>query len=58
MVFIGYDRYNVIVRGLRGTKLSFSKAVMFIIITWVYVTSAAVLPFFGWGAYALGESAH
>lgn len=51
LVFISYDRYNVIVHGVGGKPLTWGKAWAFAIICWVYGTGWAVPPLFGWGAY-------
>jgi len=52
MILIGYDRYNVIVKGFSGVKITKGKAAFFLLILWVYTIGVCVPPFFGWGAYA------
>lgn len=53
MVMIGFDRYNVIVKGLKATKISKGMALGMIIVVWVYAICASMPPFFGWGHYGL-----
>jgi len=53
MVVIGYDRYNVIVKGFNGVKLTKGKATIILIIIWIYSTALTATPFFGWGKFAL-----
>jgi len=56
MVVIGFDRYNVIVKGFTGTKITAGKATILLLIIWVYSTLGSLPPFiFGWGGYALGK---
>ncbi len=55
MVFIGYDRYNVIVKGIKGFKMSPCVAGCIIAFTWAYSIGVCSPPFFGWGGYALGK---
>ena len=56
MVVIGYDRFNVIVKGLNGQKITVGKALIALIVIWAYSILAACPPFFfGWGGYALGK---
>ena len=54
MVVIGYDRYNVIVKGFKGTKITFGKAALILLFVWVYAVLGCTPPFMGWGGYALG----
>ena len=56
LVVIGYDRYNVIVKGMNGFKMSYVVAIPLLAIVWIYSIAASVPPFFGWGGYALGTS--
>ncbi|XP_064084728.1 rhodopsin-like [Macrobrachium nipponense] len=51
MVWITLDRYNVIVKGVSGTPLSNSGAVMRIGGTWVASIAWCLPPFFGWNRY-------
>ncbi|KAA0204025.1 MWS opsin, partial [Hyalella azteca] len=51
LVFISYDRYNVIVKGVGGKPLSFGKAMMCLVFVWGYATAISLPPFFGWGRY-------
>ena len=55
MVVIGYDRYNVIVKGFKGTKITFGKAAIILILVWLYAALGCCPPFLGWGGYALGN---
>ena len=55
MVVIGYDRYNVIVKGFNGVKITACKAAAILLVIWVYSCAICMPPFFGWGGYALGN---
>ena len=48
MVVIGYDRYNVIVKGFKGTKITFGKAAIILIFVWLYAALGCCPPFLGW----------
>ncbi|XP_023330327.1 compound eye opsin BCRH1 [Eurytemora carolleeae] len=52
MVVIGYDRYNVIVKGFSGVKISAGKAAAIITLLWTYCIVVCCPPFIGWGGYA------
>lgn len=51
MVVIGYDRYNVIVKGFSGVKITAGKAFIMLVLIWGYSTVVSMMPFFGWGGY-------
>jgi len=51
LVFISYDRYNVIVNGVAGQPLTKGKALCFILFAWAYAIGWSIPPFFGWGKY-------
>jgi len=51
LVFITYDRYNVIVNGVSGAPLSFTKAMAMVAFIWVNAVVTSLAPFFGWGSY-------
>ena len=51
MTMIAFDRYNVIVKGLSATPLTFAGAVLRILFVWVSVTIWTILPLFGWNRY-------
>lgn len=54
MVVIGYDRYNVIVKGLNGVKMTMGKALGIVIFIWVYVVFVSALPLMDiWGGYSV-----
>jgi hypothetical protein len=55
MVVIGFDRYNVIVKGFSGTKITGGRAAGILVILWAYSIIGCFPPFLGWGGYALGE---
>ena len=55
MLIIGYDRYNVIVKGFNGTKITSGMAFGMIFAAWVYAFCVCTPPFIGWGNYALGK---
>ena len=54
MVAIGWDRYNVIVKGLKAAKLTYLKAIFIVLGIWIYALVGCLPPFLGWGNYALG----
>ena len=54
MLVIGYDRYNVIVKGFNGVKMTYGKALGIILCIWIYSVAVCMPPFLGWGKYALG----
>ena len=52
MVVIGYDRYNVIVKGLSGTKINGGKAMAIILAVWGYAIAISLPPLMDmWGGY-------
>jgi len=51
MVVIGYDRYNVIVKGIGGAKITPGKAFIALVFIWGYASLVSATPFFGWGGY-------
>jgi len=53
MLIIGYDRYNVIVKGFNGTKITQGMAIGLIAASWVYSIIICGMPFIGWGSYSL-----
>jgi len=54
MVVIGYDRYNVIVKGFSGVKITMAKALGIVLAIWVYTISVSLPGLFGvWGGYAV-----
>ncbi|XP_023339009.1 compound eye opsin BCRH1 [Eurytemora carolleeae] len=53
MIMIGYDRYNVIVKGLSAKKITKMKAFLMISTVWIYAILSTSGPFLGWGAYSL-----
>ena len=55
MVVIGYDRFNVIVCGFKGVKITFTNALAILLFVWLYGIIGSIPPFFGWGDYALGK---
>jgi r-opsin len=55
MVAIGYDRYNVIVKGFSGTKITSGKAAIIITAIWIYGVLGCCPSFWGWGGYKLGN---
>ena len=55
MVAIGFDRYNVIVKGFAGTKITAAKAAAIITAIWIYGILGCCPPFWGWGGYKLGN---
>lgn len=55
MVVIGYDRYNVIVKGFNGTKITPLMAFFILLAVWVYSVGVCIPPFLGWGGYMMGK---
>jgi r-opsin len=55
MVVIGFDRYNVIVKGFSGAKITGGKAAGILFVIWTYSILGCFPPFVGWGGYALGK---
>jgi len=54
MVVIGWDRYNVIVKGFNGVKISSGMAYGIIALVVAYSVGVSATPFFSdWGNYAL-----
>ena len=53
MVAIGYDRYNVIVKGFSGKKITPTVAFFTIVGIWCYACAVCCPPFLGWGGYKL-----
>ena len=51
MVVIGYDRYNVIVKGFSGKKISPGMAASILGVIWGYSVLICCAPFAGWGDY-------
>ena len=53
LVFISYDRFNVIVRGFNAKPLTYCRVFTFLLIIWIYASFWAVGPLVGYGTYAL-----
>ena len=60
LTMISLDRYNVIVKGMSGTPLTFQKSVIMIMFAWVWSFVWSVFPLLGsmgasigWGLYAM-----
>lgn len=51
MAVIAYDRYNVIVKGMSGTRMTSKKATILIACCWTYATVWSIMPYFGFGRY-------
>ena len=52
-----FFRYNVIVKGFNGQKITAGKAIGFILVCWIFAIVIESLPFVGWGKYGLGKNA-
>ncbi|CAL4138668.1 unnamed protein product, partial [Meganyctiphanes norvegica] len=52
LAMISADRCNIICRCLVGAYLTRRKALVMVLTTWTIAITAALPPFFGWGAYA------
>lgn len=56
MVVVGYDRWNVIVKGLNGQKITKGHALIALVGIWAYSILGATAPFYAnWGGYGLGK---
>ncbi|CAG7722549.1 unnamed protein product [Allacma fusca] len=53
LVFISYDRYNVVVKGMGGKPLTYRRAMAFLTLIWSFATFWSVGPLVGYGSYAL-----
>ena len=51
MAAISYDRYNVIVLGMNGPRMTTGRAVGLILFCWTYAIGWSILPFIGWGRF-------
>ena len=57
MVVVGYDRFNVIVKGLNGQKITKGQASIALLGIWTYSILCATAPFYAnWGGYGLGKN--
>jgi r-opsin len=53
LIFISWDRYNVVVNGMAGKPLTYGRVMIFLIFIWVFASFWAVGPMIGYGSYAL-----
>ena len=60
LTIISVDRYNVIVKGMAGTPLTFQKVVILILISWIWSFGWSITPLLGslksplgWGYFAM-----
>lgn len=51
MTAIALDRYNVIVKGMSGTPLTIKRALLQIVIIWLFGLIWTILPMVGWNRY-------
>ncbi|KAG5328013.1 OPSD protein, partial [Acromyrmex charruanus] len=51
MTAIALDKYNVIVKGMAGKPLTIKKALLEILIIWLFASIWAILPMVGWNRY-------
>ncbi|XP_055379343.1 rhodopsin-like [Condylostylus longicornis] len=51
MTMIAFDRYNVIVKGITGKRLTVGRAVFYVALVWIVSTIWTLLPLFGWNRY-------
>ena len=54
LIAIGYDRYNILCKGLNANTMTWKNATLYIQIIWIYSFIISIPPFFGWGGYKLG----
>jgi len=50
-VFITWDRYNVIVHGVSGKPLTYTKAFAMVLFIWGYGVGIGIPPLFGWNRF-------
>ena len=53
LTVLSWDRYNVIVKGMTGTPLTFSRVSILLFLCYVWSIGWAVPPLLGFGAYGL-----
>ena len=53
LTMVSWDRYNVIVKGMSGTPLSFQKSVILIMFCWLFSLGWALAPLFNIGHFTL-----
>jgi r-opsin len=53
LVFIAYDRYNVIVKGIGAKPLTFGRVKSCITFIWLWALFWSVGPLVGFGGYAM-----
>ncbi|XP_034938625.1 rhodopsin-like [Chelonus insularis] len=51
MTAIAMDRYNVIVKGMSGTPFTIKKALLEILLIWLFAGIWTILPIVGWNRY-------
>lgn len=51
MTAIAFDRYNVIVKGMSGTPLTIKRALLQILVIWLFGLMWTLFPMFGWNRY-------
>ncbi|XP_012261693.1 rhodopsin-like isoform X2 [Athalia rosae] len=51
MTAIALDRYNVIVKGMSGTPFTIKKAILEILLIWLFGFVWSILPMVGWNRY-------
>ncbi|XP_046606734.1 rhodopsin-like isoform X2 [Neodiprion virginianus] len=51
MTAIALDRYNVIVKGMSGTPFTIKKAILEILLIWMFGLVWSILPMIGWNRY-------
>lgn len=55
LLFIAIDRYNVILYGITGHRVTYTKVYLGAAFIWTYSIGVCLPPFFGWGGYKLGN---
>ncbi|EFN77283.1 rhodopsin isoform X2 [Harpegnathos saltator] len=51
MTAVALDRYNVIVKGMAGKPLTIKKALLEILLIWLFASVWTILPMVGWNRY-------
>ncbi|XP_011882363.1 PREDICTED: rhodopsin-like [Vollenhovia emeryi] len=51
MTAVALDRYNVIVKGMAGKPFTIKKAILEILIIWLFASVWTILPMVGWNRY-------
>lgn len=53
LMLISWDRYNVIVNGIKAPPLTMSKVSVWLVLSWIWAFGWALSPLVGWGYYTV-----